>query len=324
MRYAKLVAALAATGAVGGAVAIPAQSTAPAKNGRILFQGNVGAGTQLFSIRPDGSGLKQITHARLATEDGAWSADGTMIAYSRALRNRGRGEIARADGSRPRTITPRRFQFAGDPDWLPDGRRLVVSALTADPAEHRKCDQGLRLVTTAGKLIRTITHHIGAPCTQEHWDVNADVSPNGKRVAFDASSPDGDAVCIVGLNGRGRKCLTARADDAAHPVWSPDGSRILFQTHHDPERNRTGATANLFTIRPDGSELTQITRLSGDGFYAGAGAWSPDGSQIVYRRQTPDGTDLFVIDLATGEEHQLTDLGEQVHATLPDWGTNQG
>jgi Tol biopolymer transport system component len=207
---------------------------------------------------------------------------------------------------------------------MPDGRRLVVGALTVDPAGHRRCDQGLRLVTAAGRLIRTITHITGTPCKQEHWDVNADVSPDGNRIAFDGSSPDGDAICVIGLNGRGRKCLTDRADDAAHPVWSPDGTKILFQTHHDPDRNRTGETANLFSIRPDGSELMQITHLSGDGFYAGAGAWSPDGTQIVYRRQTPDGTDLFVIDLATGDERQLTRLGEAVHAALPDWGTNQG
>jgi len=315
---------MAGAAAIGGAIAIPAQSTSPGKNGRILFQGNVGTGTQLFSIRPHGSGLEQVTHVRVGAEDGAWSADGRMIAYSRDLRNRGRGEIARADGSHRHAISPRRFRFAGDPDWLPDGRRLVVGALSADPASHRKCDSGLRLVTVKGKLIRNVTHVTGAACKQEHWDVNADVSPDGKRVAFDASSPDGDAICVIGLDGRGRRCLTDRADDAAHPVWSPDGTRILFQTHHDPERNRTAATANLFTIRPDGSDLTQITHLSGDGFYGGSGAFSPDGTQIVYRRQTPDATDLFVIDSTTGDERQLTHLGERVHAASPDWGTNQG
>lgn len=325
MRYAKLLGATLATGVVAGAIAIPAQSTAPPKNGRILFQGNVGAGTQLFSIRPDGSGLVQVTHtpASQAAGGGVWSADGTMIAYSRDLHSRGRGEIARADGSHPHAITPRRFQFAGPGDWLPDGRRLVVSALSADPSSKRKCDQGLRLVNTAGKLIRTITRITGPACRDERWDVDADVSPDGKRIVFDADSFEGTAICVIGLNGRGRKCLTTRADDDAHPRWSPDGTKILFSSHHDPSRNRTGATTNLFTIRSDGSELTQITHLDGDGFYAGAGSWAPDGTQIVYRRQSPDGTDLFVIDVATGEEHQLTQLGETVHAAAPDWGTNQ-
>lgn len=123
-----------------------------------------------------------------SVEDGVWSTDGTMIAYSHDLHSHARGEIARADGSRPHAISPRRFRFAGDPDWLPDGRTLVISALSADPAEHRPCDQGLRLVTTSGKLIRTITHHTGTPCKQERWDVNVAVSPDGKRLAFVAGS----------------------------------------------------------------------------------------------------------------------------------------
>ena len=361
MRYSKLLSTLVSAGAVAGA--IPAQSTAPSqgsrsraitrklhspmchqtpvgscsvravprtahrRNGRILFQGNVGHGTQLFSIRPDGSGLVQVTHvpANQGVEDGAWSNDGTRIAYSHDLHSHGRGEIARADGSHPHAITSRRFQFAGDPDWLPDGRRLVVGALSADPAAHRKCDSGLRLVSVAGKLIRTITHQTGARCKLERWDVNADVSPDGKRIAFDASSPSGDAICVIGLNGRGRKCLTARADDAAHPVWSPDSTKILFQTHHDRDRNRTGETANLFSIRPDGSDLTQITHLSGDGFYAGMGAWSPDGKQIVYHKVAPnDVDDLFLIDVDGGDERQLTHLGPDVHPGGVDWGTNQG
>jgi Tol biopolymer transport system component len=351
MRYAKLLATLSGAGAVAATLAVPAQGaprnlhlpmchqtrvgscsvpavvrTAPGRNGRILFQGNVGQGTQLFSILPDGSGLVQVTHVRAGqVADGAWSADGTMIAYSHDFPNHGRGEIARADGSHPHAISPRRFQFAGDPDWLPDGRRLVVGALSADPSGRGRCDAGLRLVTAAGKLIRTITHQTGTLCKHEHWDVNADVSPDGRRIAFDASSPAGDAICVVGVNGRGRKCLTPRSEDAAHPVWSPDGTKILFQTHHDPERNRKGATANLFSIRPDGSDLTQITHLAGDGFYAGMGAWSPDGTQIVYHKVAPnDVDDLFLIDLDGGNERQLTHLGPTVHPGGVDWGTNQG
>jgi TolB protein len=327
MIHIRLLAALAVSGAIAGAAAIPAHGTAPGENGRIVFQGNVGKGTQLFTIRPDGSGLAQVTHtpASQATEEAAWSADGTKIAYSHDLHSRGRGEIARADGSHPHVITPRRFRFAGNPDWLPDGRALVIAALSADPAEHRPCDQGLRLVTATGRLIRTITHHTGTPCRQERWDVKPAVSPDGKRVAFVASSRDGNAICVIGLDGRGFKRLTSRADDDDNPVWSPDGTKILFQTHHDPDRNRSGVAANLFTIRPDGSGLTQITHLAGDGFYAGKGAWSPDGTQIVYHKIAPnDVNDLFLIDANGGNERQLTQLGPKVNPSGVDWGTNQG
>jgi TolB protein len=327
MTHTKLLAALAVSGAIAGAAAISAQGTAPGKNGRILFQGNVGKSTQLFTIRPDGSGLTQVTHtpASQSVEEGAWSADGTKIAYSHDLHGHGRAEIARADGSRPHAVSSRRFRFAGDPDWLPDGRRLVYSGLSADPSQHRPCDQGIRLATATGRLIRTITHHAGTPCKQEHWDVNVAVSPNGKRLAFVAGVKGGGAICVIGLDGKGFKRLTPTADNDANPIWSPDGTKILFQTHHDPELNKPGVTANLYTIQPDGSGLTQITHLAGDGFYAGKGAWSPDGTQIVYHKIAPnDVNDLFVIDADGGNERQLTHLGPKVDASGVDWGTNQG
>src|SRR5262249_18615194 len=86
--------------------------------------------------------------------------------------------------------------------------------------------------------------------------------------------------------------------------------------------NQTGATANLFTIRPDGSGRTQITHLSGDGFYAGKGAWSPDGTQIVYHKLAPGGiNDLFLINADGTNERQLTHLGNDVNPSAVDGGT---
>ena len=42
------------------------------------------------------------------------------------------------------------------------------------------------------------------------------------------------------------------------PAWSPDGRRIAFDS------NWAGPGANLFTVRPDGTGLVQLTHLEGD------------------------------------------------------------
>src|SRR5262249_20188153 len=57
------------------------------------------------------------------------------------------------------------------------------------------------------------------------------------------------------------------------PLWSPDGRQILFYS------NRSGKY-EAWTIRPDGSGLTQITRLPADNVFTPT--WSPDGRQIVF------------------------------------------
>lgn len=61
--------------ASGGVVA-SSQATAGGRNGLLVYQSQVGSHTQLFTIRPDGSGAHQIT--RLTDSDAitaAWSAD---------------------------------------------------------------------------------------------------------------------------------------------------------------------------------------------------------------------------------------------------------
>jgi TolB protein len=112
-------------------------------------------------------------------------------------------------------------------------------------------------------------------------------SPDGKRVAFqrwsttDRTDPKAvtAAIFVVGIDGKGLKQLTPYDMDAGLPRWSPDGSRILFTDHADT--HDASLSANLWTVRPDGSELTQLTHEAG-GDFAIEGSWSPDGSAIVF------------------------------------------
>jgi len=92
-----------------------------------------------------------------------------------------------------------------------------------------------------------------------------------------------------------------RADDRA-PDYSPDGRQIAFSSQW-----REGILKpQIWVMNCDGTGVRQLTQNGGL-----HPSWSPDGSKIVYARHdwtinTPENGVLWVIDMTTGTESQLT------------------
>ena len=91
--------------------------------------------------------------------------------------------------------------------------------------------------------------------------------------------------------------------------WSPNGKLILLTTNADfviP-----GASANLVTIKPNGTGKTDLTKFTGGWKNAFAGSFSPDGKQVVFRLEEGDTYSLAVMDLADSSRHEAQDwLGQ--------------
>src|SRR5262245_44072937 len=73
--------------------------------------------------------------------------------------------------------------------------------------------------------------------------------------------------------------LGATPASAAFP--GPNG-RIAFGS------DRSGSTHNLFTMKPDGTDIRQVTFLTFDQGAALDVAWSADGSRLVYEQRNAD------------------------------------
>src|SRR5262249_24041521 len=119
--FAVAVAGLTVVGLVG--VGGPAQAAVPGTNGRVVFDTALSHRPQIFAIRPDGTGLRQLTrvakgHAASSPEV---SPDGTRIVFTID----GQIWVMNADGRAQLQLTRQAGFVNQQPSWSPDGRKIV-------------------------------------------------------------------------------------------------------------------------------------------------------------------------------------------------------
>jgi Tol biopolymer transport system component len=87
-------------------------------------------------------------------------------------------------------------------------------------------------------------------------------------------------------------------DDANDDIatWSPDGSRIAFQSVR-------GENYDIEVMRPDGS---QRTRLSTSPAYDGQFSWSPDSKRLAFISGRDGFDGVYVVRVDGGETTRLT------------------
>jgi len=285
-------------GALVLAIAVPTLglSASSAASGLVLYSQEVGGKVQLFTVRSDGTGRTQITRGPAQAGRGEWSPNGRLIAFERTAPDESRAAVAtmNADGTGVRELTPTGYQ--GDPSFTPDGRWIVY---TRDLAPS---DNGIWVMKADGSSSRRLSRNPFMRNGNCGCDEDATVSPDGKRVTFvrSTASERQHALFSVGIDGRGLKKLTPyELDIDAEHDWSPDGTRIVLTMHAPPDGTRS---ANVVTIRSNGSDLRWVTRFKGGTLHAWAGSYSPNGAWLAVRIQgggkdgvyvvRPDGTGL--------------------------------
>lgn len=310
-----LVVALAAAGA--------ARSTTPGTNGLIVYGQEVGPEhSQLFTIRPDGTGRRQITRGSASSLKADWAPNGRSIVYELdrgATAGTAGVAVMPSAGGKPRILTPKGFQ--GNPSFSPDGKWIVYV--------REAGGNGIWLMRANGTGLRRLTRNpfgvgvdTGSGAFECGCDEDPNFSPNGKLVSFVRIKKDRklQALFVVRRDGTGLRQLTPYSWDVAiKHDWSPDGKLILLTTNADFVK--PGQSANLVTIRPDGSGKTELTHFTGGMENAFAGSFSPDGKQIVFRLEEGDTYSVAVADGDGGNVQRLT-TGKDSPRFI-DWGTHR-
>jgi Tol biopolymer transport system component/serine/threonine protein kinase len=276
-------------------------------------------------------------------ESGAnFSRDGKMIVYSASRGGRQNIWIKQTTGGDPVQVT-KGESSDWSPIWSPDGQQIAFASL-------RGGQTGIWSIPAFGgtpTLLKMLEG--GRRPTLKFWSKNGatvyyEMGPNlfgldlrSKQISqvtnFDSSrsapydfsvSPDENRVAYVDIQdderdiwsipARGGAPVRLTSDEAedSHPVWHPDGKRIIYSSNRD-------GTFQICMAYLDQRKPVQITSVESDNVVSDV---SPDGAKIIYTGSKEE-SDLWAVKTDTGEEIEVTsDIGVELWPDIsPDGKT---
>ncbi len=250
----------------------------------VYWSGDEGpTASSLWTIRPDGSGLRRLTSGPYADWAPAWSPDGRYVLFTT---NRGgtsgiwRIALDETTGAPLGDPEPISLGAAGENLYVTlsaDGRRLAFTSWNVrDTMKEVAFDPGR---ATIASIPRNISR-------QPRMSRSIDLSPDGRSIAY-VDREGGERVIVADRNGENPRVVAGGGGGAGGrhrlPRWSPDGAWIAFQSDR-------GGTMQAWIVRRDGSGLRQVTDGPASALYP---IWSPDGRRLA---AFDDKKGAFVVD----------------------------
>jgi Tol biopolymer transport system component len=245
-----------------------------------------GQSADIWIMDADGSHQTRLVEATEGANLGyaSWIGDGSRVAFTRFLirdnqPERGQASIWSADANGDNQRADMRgTDWNWIPRWSPDGAWL---AFTREAPGGPWMQAGPAGPAPGG-------------------------GPQGGDGPLAVPLPHADIYRVAASGGEPQRLTDSPGDDRA-PVFSPDGTHILFDSTRD-------GNTEIYVMNADGSDERRITTDEGEDWGA---SWSPDGSHIAFNSTRNGDMDIYVMRADGGEIRQLT-FGGTVNVA-PTW-----
>jgi len=139
----------------------------------------------------------------------------------------------------------------------------------------------------------------------------AEISPDGSEVLYDYRPAGRNAgVYVVSSLGGAERRITEPGEAAR---WRPDGMLIGYMQLGNVYQPSQSGKREFWTIRPDGKENRRVfIDTLGDAMGNYCFDWSRDGTSIAWLRTFRNHEEIFIRDVESGSERQLTSQGKPI------------
>ena len=150
------------------------------------------------------------------------------------------------------------------------------------------------------------------------------IDPSGQKIAFVLNVPRAEKdehgksyseIWLTTVDGEKPKQYTSKPGRPSSVSWSPDGKWITFLSKREDQDEHT----QIYKMRVDGGEAVALTHHKNS---ISRYQWSPDGKSIAYITNRRRNSDIYLVDLKSGNSRPLTkspanDLTPTASSDLP-------
>lgn len=222
---------------------------------------------------------------------GVWSPDGSTIAFNSDRDGNPDIWVIGPDGTGRKNLTADNEGSDTYPIWSPDGKFIAFDS-------DRAGNSDIWIMNSDGSNLWNLTEDDTNSNGAKAW------SPDGTQMAFTSNtlSPLSTQLWVMAIDGTGKRNLTPapELDRVLGFVWSSSSTQIAFVTLD--ALTRDGSKTSLWLSHLDGATpkllLTDVEILDM--------AWSPNDSQELAITLTGSRSDIWLLNVETGEKSDLT------------------